>query len=46
MDEMPTIKLDGSEVPEDQLQEQQKRKDIRIVEVAPGEYKTLQRLDE
>ncbi len=42
----PTVKLDGVEVSMTQLQEQQKRKDIRIVEVAPGEYKTLQRLDE
>ncbi len=42
----PTVKLDGVEVPITQLQEAQKRKDVRIIEVGPGEYKTLQKLEE
>lgn len=46
MDEMPTIKLDGSEVPEDKLNEQKQRKDVRVIEVGPGEFKTLQKLQE
>ena len=40
------IKLDGLEVTPALLQEQMKRKDIRIVEVAPGEFKSLQKLNE
>lgn len=40
------VKLDGVEVSMEKLMEQQQRKDIRIVEVAPGEFKTLQKLQE
>ncbi len=47
MDEsLPKVKLDGAEVPEEKLREQMQRKDVRIIEVSPGEFKTLQKLQE
>ena len=46
MDESKNIKLDGLEVTEDKLQEEKQRKDIRVIETTPGEFKTLQKLQE
>lgn len=40
------IILDGQEVTKEKLQEEMSRKDIRIVEVSPGVYKTLIKLQE
>jgi len=45
MSETATMKVDGQPVTDQQFQEIVNNPNVKLVEIAPGEYKTLQKME-